>query len=221
VTLAGKASGEQKRPYDPVGTRGRFLDVAAAAFQTRGYHATSMHDIMHAADATGGALYHHFSSKKALGLAVLRERVAKDIETTWIEPVQSARTAADGIMSVFGRVIAELEGRRAVLGCPLNNLALELSLADPEFRKAVQDIFEHWRMAIAERMRSDQSAGVLRNVDAEALATFVVASFSGAMALAKAEQNAGPLKTCAQQLSHIMQPLRGSMRRRRENSPSS
>jgi AcrR family transcriptional regulator len=212
--VAGKASVEPKRTYDPIGTRGRFLDVAAAAFQSRGYHATSMHDIMRDADATGGALYHHFSSKKALGLAVIHERVAKDVETTCIEPVRSASTAADGILSVFERIIAELDGQ-AILGCPLNNLALELSLADPEFRAAIDGIFARWRSAIAQKVRADRSAGRLNGVDAEAFATFVIASLSGAMAQAKAAQSATPLKVCAQQLSRLIKPLRQGARRRR------
>jgi AcrR family transcriptional regulator len=219
------AAGESKRVYDPIGTRGRILDVAAAAFQSRGYHATSMHDIMHDADATGGALYHHFSSKKALGLAVIRERVARDVEVTCIEPVRSARTAADGIFSVFERVVAELDGRKTILGCPLNNLALELSLADPEFRTAIEDLFERWRTAIVQRVRGDQTAGLLNNVDAVAFATFVVASFSGAMAQAKAAQNPAPLKACAQQLSRLMwsrgeRPRSRRQSRRRVNDPS-
>jgi AcrR family transcriptional regulator len=212
--VAGQASIERKRAYDPIRTRGRFLDVAAAAFQSRGYHATSMHDIMHDAEATGGALYHHFSSKKALGLAVIRERVAPDVETACIEPVRSARTAADGILSVFERIVAELHGRKTILGCPLNNLALELSLADPEFRAAIDGIFGCWRAAIAQKVRADR----LNGVDAEAFATFVIASFSGAMAQAKAAQSAAPLKICAQQLSRLITPLRQGARRRRQHS---
>ena len=197
---------ERKRAYDPDGTRRRLLDVAAAAFQSRGYNATSMHDIMREAGVTGGALYHHFATKKALALAVIYERVAKEVEETWIQPVTSARTAADGISAVFERVTAELDQRRSVLGCPLNNLALELSLADPEFRNAVQDVFETWRKAIAQKLRADQEAGASDTQDPESFATFVVASFSGAMALAKAGQNTAPLKACAQQLARAMQP---------------
>jgi len=197
----------QKRTNDPDGLRRRLLDVAADAFQAHGYHATSIHDIMRGAGATGGALHHHFPTKKALGLAVLRERVAKAVEETWIEPVQSARQTSEGILAVFGAIIAELDGRGAVSGCPLNNLALELSLADPEFRDAVHGIFEGWRAAIAERLRRDQAAGAAKNADPAAFATFVVASYSGAMAMAKAEQSARPLRACAQQLASVMPAL--------------
>ncbi|MGH6895888.1 MAG: TetR/AcrR family transcriptional regulator [Geminicoccaceae bacterium] len=195
---------KRRRSNDPEAMRRRVLDVAARAFQARGYHATSTHDIMREAGVTGGALHHHFPTKKALGLAVIRERVAQAVEETWIEPVGSARTAADGIGDVFGRIAATLDDRGRVLGCPLNNLALELALADSEFQSAVQNVFEAWQAAITQRLRADQAAGALKNADPEGLATLIVASYSGAMAMAKANQSSEPLKRCAQQLATLM-----------------
>jgi AcrR family transcriptional regulator len=195
-----------RRSNDPEAMRRRLLDVAAAAFQTRGYHATSTHDIMREAGVTGGALHHHFPTKKALGLAVIRDRVTQAVEESWIEPIRTAPTAAAGIRKVFEQLAATIDARGTVLGCPLNNLALELSLADPEFQDALQTVFERWRNAISEKLRADQATGALKGVDPEGLATFVVAAYSGAMAMAKAKQSSEPLGTCAQQLAAFMQP---------------
>jgi AcrR family transcriptional regulator len=178
--------------------RKRVLDVAGAMFQERGYHATSMHDVMAAAGVTGGALHHHFPSKKALGLAVIRERVAAAVAETCVAPVETARSTADGIAAVFRDTAASLDARGAVCGCPLNNLALELSLADPEFRSAIATVFDGWRAAIAAKLRAE---GRAKPAEAEQLATFVVAAYSGAMTLAKATQNAAPLKLTARQLA--------------------
>jgi AcrR family transcriptional regulator len=182
------------------------LDVAMAAFQTRGYHSTSTHDIMREAGVTGGALHHHFPTKKALGLAVIRAGVAQAVEETWIEPIRTAPTATAGICKVFQQIAATIDARGTVLGCPLNNLALELSLADPEFQHAVQAVFERWQTAIAEKLRADRAAGALKKVDPEDLATFIVAAYSGAMAMAKAKQSSEPLATCAHQLAAFVQP---------------
>ncbi|MGH6919770.1 MAG: TetR/AcrR family transcriptional regulator [Geminicoccaceae bacterium] len=191
---------------DPAAMRRRVLDVAAAAFHTRGYHATSTHDIMREAGVTGGALHHHYPTKKLLGLAVIRDRVAQAVEETWIEPIRTAPTAAAGIRKVFEQLAATIDARGTVLGCPLNNLALELALADPEFQQAVQSVFERWQTAIAQKLRADQAAGVLKKVDPEGVATFIVAASSGAMAMAKANQRSEPLGTCAQQLAAFLQP---------------
>ncbi len=202
-----------KRTNDPQGLRNRLLDAAADAFQTGGYHGTSIQDVMHAAETTGGALHHHFPTKKDLGLAVIRERVARAVAETWIEPVKHAKRTSDGILAAFRAVISELEAQNTVRGCPLNNLALELSLDDADFRAAVQEIFDGWRAAIAERLRADQEAGKFRAVDADAFALFVVAAYSGAIAMAKAEQSTRPLETCARQLEDVMDAAKGKGRK--------
>src|SRR3982751_5162824 len=116
----------RKRVNDPQGNRGKMLDVAAELFQARGYHATSLGDVMTAAGVSGGALHHHFPTKKALALKVIEERVAASVQETWIEPVLAASTAREGVRAVFMAVAAELEQQGYVRGCPLNNLAHEL-----------------------------------------------------------------------------------------------
>jgi AcrR family transcriptional regulator len=203
--MGKKPAPGRTRLNNPEAMRRRVLDAAAEAFQSRGYHSTSTHDIMRSAGVTGGALHHHFPSKKALGVAVIRERVAKAVEQAWIEPVLSARTATDGILQAFSQISKGLDQRNVVLGCPLGNLAIELSLADADFREAIQDVFERWRKALAQKLRADRAAGILPAFDPDGFATFVVASYSGAVALAKAEQAADPLKTCARQLAAIME----------------
>jgi len=200
-------TGEKRRSYDPVALRARILDVAAAAFQSRGYNSTSTHDIMRDAAVTGGALHHHFPTKKSLGLAVIRERVAPAVEETWIEPVRQARTALDGILRAFDDIVLLIDERGEVLGCPLNNLAIELSLADPEFKEAVVQIFGRWQEAIAGKLRGEKADAAPISAPDE-LATFVVASYSGAIAMAKAQQNSDPLRICARQLASVLRPIR-------------
>jgi AcrR family transcriptional regulator len=198
------AAKSKQRKNDPEGMRQRLLDVAAEAFQSAGYHATSTHEIMRAAGVTGGAMHHHFPTKKSLGLAVIRERVSQAVERTWIEPVKSAATGLKGAIEVFDRTASALEQRGRVLGCPITNLVVELALADAEFQGALQLVFQQWRAALAARLQRDQAEGLLDGVDPDALATLIVASFSGAMTLAKAQQNAAPLEVCAQQLSALV-----------------
>lgn len=187
-----------KRTNDPEGMRRRVLDVAAAAFQQAGYHATGMHDLMRQAGITGGALYHHFPTKKALALAVIAERVGPQVQETWIDPVLAAPSAAAGIRSVFADIVAGLEARGSVSGCPLNNLALELSLADPDFRAGIQAVFAHWRTALGAKLRDDGAT------DPDGLATLVVSAYSGAMAMAKADQTSAALIACARQLDAVL-----------------
>jgi len=193
----------KKRTNDPEGLRRRVLDVAEESFQARGYHASSLGNLMAAAGVTGGALHHHFPTKKALALAVIEERVAAAVEATWIAPVRAAPSAREGIRAVFEAVAAELEQQGYVRGCPLNNLAHELSLADDEFRAALASIFAGWRRAIADKMRADQQAGGEGGIDPDRFAVLAVATYSGAMSMAKTAQDAGVLRECLKGLETL------------------
>jgi|SRR6185312_9370016 len=187
-----KKTGRQ-RANDPEGMRNHILDVAYSLFVTQGYHATGMQDIFAAAKVTSGALHHHFPTKKQLGIAAIRERVAATVTSTWIEPVREADLAIEGALSVMKEIAGDLRKQGEVRGCPLNNLTLELAYADPEFRLATQEIFDEWISAIAACIRADQQTGWRKDIDPVACANFIVAAYSGAMAMAKAEQSEKPL----------------------------
>lgn len=187
-----------KRRNDPTGLRSRVLDQAYLLFQSRGYNATGVQEIAAAAGVSGGALHHHFATKKALGLAVIRERVATAVEETWLAPVRHAGNARDGILQVFGDLADELDRNGAVRGCPVNNLTLELAYSDPEFRSELRALFDHWRATIEQKISETRPEG------AAELAAMVVASYSGAMALSKVEQDGGPLRLCAKELKRLL-----------------
>jgi hypothetical protein len=127
--------------------------------------------------------------------------------------MSTARSTLDGVLTAFAEVIASVEQRRVVAGCQTSNLALELALADEEFRVALHTVFEQWRDAIASRIRSEQAAGAFDDTNADELATFIIASYSGAMAIAKAAQDSAPLKSCALQLARVMSRRRPTVRR--------
>ncbi|RWD65678.1 MAG: TetR family transcriptional regulator [Mesorhizobium sp.] len=199
--------------------RCRVLDVAEDSFQARGYHASSLGDLMAAAGVTGGALHHHFPTKKALALAVIEERVAAAVQETWVEPVRAAPSAREGVRTVFEAVAAQLERQGYVRGCPLNNLAHELSLADADFRIALADIFAGWRRAIADKMRTDQEGGGEGGTDPDRFAALTVAAYSGAMSMAKTAQDARVLRDCLDGLRRAEPPPSrngAAVRRRRK-----
>lgn len=183
-----------------------------ACFQRDGYGGTNMRTVMHAAGTTSGALNHHFPTKKDLGRAVLDERVTRAVEDTWVRTVRSARTAVDGVVAVFSGVAAELDGKQRIEGCPVNNLAIELSLLDDDFRRSIDRVFETWRREIAEKAKMDRAAGNSLAIDANDWAMLAVAQFSGAMAMAKASQSTRPLKESARLLRRLSRVTRASRR---------
>jgi len=196
-----KPKSNRTRRNDPARLRARILDVAANLFQARGYHATSMQDLMQATGVSGGALHHHFPSKKSLALAVIAERVAPAVRETWIDPVRAARFLDKGVSRVFATIIAGIEERGSVSGCPLNNLALELALSGTVYRDAVEAVFAEWRSALDERIGATRAGARLDRAQRMDAAAFIVSVYSGSMTLAKSAQNASALRGAAKVLA--------------------
>lgn len=197
---AKKAGRGATRKNDPEGVRSRFLDVAADLFQNHGYCASGMQLIFEHAGVTAGAFYHHFESKKDLALAVIEERVAAEVENTWITPIREASTTLEGVVSVFKSIAAQLEERRAVRGCPLNNLTLELAFADADFQAGLARIFDRWQHEIEAKLKHDMDEGALARTKPATLAAYIIAVYSGAMALCKVQQSPAPLLQCLTEL---------------------
>jgi hypothetical protein len=71
-------------------------------------------------------------------------------------------------------------------GCPLNNLAQEMSSLHEGFRKRIAKGFGIWHDAIANGLRAGQKAKQVRhNIDPEETATFIMAVYEGYVSLSK------------------------------------
>jgi len=86
-------------------TRQHIVDVATQLFTKSGYEATSIEAILSACSISRGALYHHFSSKDALFLAVL-EATEREISAA---SVAAARNVTDPAESLRAGCRAFLE----------------------------------------------------------------------------------------------------------------
>ncbi len=189
---------------DPEGLRKAIIDKAFEAFSTDGFGSTSIGDLKAAMDISGGAFSHHFSTKKALALAVIRERVAAAIENTWIEPLRHASDVLAALDAIFSSVIDELDGNGSVCGCPLANLAVELSRQDEDLRLEMDAIYARWRAVVAQRMPPAVSENPAAPGGANDLAALVVATFTGGIAMAKASQTSEPLRQSWQMLRSLL-----------------
>ncbi len=189
---------------DPDGLRNAIIDVAFEAFAVGGFCSTSIGDLKATMGISGGAFAHHFPTKKALGLAVVRDRVAAAIESTWIDPLRRAPDAVASLDAVFSSVINELDANGKVLGCPLGNLAVELSQQDDDLRLEMDAIYARWREVIAERLPRRSSEDSLKHDGAADLAALVVATFTGGIAMAKASQTSEPLLTSWRSLRSLL-----------------
>src|SRR5450756_1195684 len=142
---AGSCSGK------PSATVQRILDAGAATFAARGYHATSVQDVLEAAGAGRGTFYRHFGDKADLLVSLSRNCMARLTEQVGRFP------AAIGDGAALQQWIAEslsLHRRyrgvfRALLQARLRHPALEELRAS-----SLEDIFQTFDDALASVDRS-------------------------------------------------------------------
>jgi AcrR family transcriptional regulator len=163
-----------------------FREVYKVGFQSAG-----IDTILAATNVTKGALYYHFENKQALGYAIVEEIVAKLPRDRWLLPLQQSKDK-DPIDALIGIVQAIPARPRDVKGgCPLVNLAQEMSQLDEQFRKRLERIFHAWQEGIAMALRRGQHQGaVRRDLVPEETASFLIAMVEGYEVLAKNAQDA-------------------------------
>ena len=179
------------RPRNPERTRQRLLQAAFREVYRYGFQSAGIDTILAATNVTKGALYYHFESKEALGYAVIEEVVAKLPRERWLLPLEQSqdRDPIDVLIGIVQSIPSRPRDVKA--GCPLVNLAQEMSQLDEQFRKRLERIFRAWQEGIAMALRRGQSRGtVRRELVPEETASFLIAMVEGYAVLAKNAQDA-------------------------------
>jgi len=170
-------------------TRQKLLEVAADEIYHVGFQAASIGEILKKAGVSKGALYHHFPNKQDLGYAVVDEVFAAGYWQEW-GPILKAEDPVGAMVQLIRDHHGRMQGDALTCGCPINNLAQEMSPLDEGFRVRIQGIFDRWREGLAAALVRSQEKGILRaNVQPRPTAAFIVASLQGAILMAKNAQD--------------------------------
>ena len=179
------------RLRDPERTRERLLQAAFREVYKVGFQSAGIDTILAATNVTKGALYYHFESKEALGHTIIEEIIAEIVRDRWVLPLQRSKdkNPVDALIGIVQAIPARPRDVRS--GCPLVNLAQEMSQLDEQFRKRLEMVFHAWQEEIALALRRGQSQGIVRrDLVPEATASFLIAMVEGYEVLAKNAQDA-------------------------------
>lgn len=170
---------------DPESTRAELIEAAFDEMHVNGFQATGLGQILDRTGVTKGALYHHFSNKQELGLAVLEE-VVRPMIMQQFEGIDQTDDPIPVIIAAMYRAMEEHSGELLHRGCPLNNLTQEMSDVDEEFRLRIEEILRMWHEMIARGIQRGIDAGTVRaDVDASGVAAFLIATWEGMAGLGK------------------------------------
>ncbi len=177
-------------------TREWMISTAARLLQQRGYHGTSLNDILTESRAPRGSLYFHFpGGKDELVVEATRATIG---QTTSLLADLLARAETPGrAVREFVEGAAEMLRRsNFALGCPVAPIILDGADASEEIKQVCREAFDAWiglyRKAFAEAGLSPEGA--------ETLACSVEATIEGLLLIAKAYRDVTPMLRSAVEL---------------------
>jgi AcrR family transcriptional regulator len=171
------------------GTRERIVTASAELFRRQGYSATGVKQIVAAAQAPFGSLYHFFpGGKQQLGAEVIRWSCGMyaQLLPAVFDPAPDIVT---GVRSFYAGAAENLRETDYADACPIATVALEVSSSSETLREACADVFDGWITAGTERFAA---AGIARE-QARELAVFMIAALEGAFVLCRALRSTEPL----------------------------
>ncbi|WP_422085854.1 TetR/AcrR family transcriptional regulator [Variovorax sp.] len=159
-------------------TREQILAVARGFIETRSYLGFSFQDVADAVGVRKASLYHHFPSKEALGIAVIRAATQgfKDWDAA------RAREPKDALESYFRMYRNTLNAGSGI--CPAGALAPGWDVINDELREAVRELRSTqvtWLTGVLGALMPARKKGA----SVASLAAYVFSSCQGALLSAR------------------------------------
>lgn len=159
-----------------------------------GYASTGVDSVLKAAGVPKGSFYHHFGTKENFGLEVINlfaEDYARKLhfylDDQMIPPLKR-------IQNYFEHSIEHLGAENFSTGCLIGNLGQELAGQNERFRERLAEVFDDWLCLFAECLSEAQQTGELsKELDSDALASFLLSGWEGAILRAKVMRSVEPL----------------------------
>ena len=145
-------------PWQKQFDTGKVLDRAMRAFWSRGYEATSMHDLVACTGINRASLYATYGDKHALFLSSLR-MFADTVHHRRLADLEAGCGPREAIRQSLLAFVPQQSGKKGSRGCFLTNTALELAAHDPEAGRVVARAQKQTEAWFARMIRKGQALG--------------------------------------------------------------
>ena len=177
----------------------KLIKSAIELITQRSFSSVGVQQLCDHAGVKKGSFYHFFDSKQDLIIESL-EVVWSDLKNSTLNPIKDADCSLekklDLLFDGFYEHFKELKTcKGCVIGCPLGNLALEMSTLDENIRMKVQEILSRWveffeQVLLIAKNRNE----IPSNVDLKATAKSIVAYIEGTFLIGKTFNNVEIIK---------------------------
>lgn len=191
-------------------TRERLVSAGADLLRRQGYAASGVKEIVTAAGAPFGSMYHHFpGGKEELAAEAVRSSGAL-YGLLVPEVFDPAPDLATGVRDFYRLAGVHLEETGWADACPIATVALEVSSTSEPLRAACAEVFEGWLQVVIPRF-TEHGIPPWR---ARELAIALVCQLEGAFVLARAMRTTESLDIAGELMAGVVgEELRASASR--------
>jgi TetR/AcrR family transcriptional repressor of lmrAB and yxaGH operons len=176
------------------------LKTTARLLQHRGYHGTSLNDILDESGAPRGSLYFHFPGGKEQ-LVIEATKLTIDETTEWLSSTLASADSPAEATRLYLEAAAMLTVESDyTFGCPVAPLILDANAGLPELAALCRQAFEVWTALL----RDGYERSGVPPQRALALALLASASLEGGLLMARAYRDPAPLNIIAAELERIV-----------------
>ena len=164
-------------------SRELLLDSAFNEFYKNGYQGANIATILKEVNMNKGSMYHFFKSKKELGLAVIEEKIEKNIITRYTEILENENS-----VEILFKVLIDTPDLFAY-GCPLNKMSQEMLYIDDDFKKSLSITYKEFNNLIEKILIKGMKNDEIHSSSAELTAQLIIATYEGALMIYHLNQN--------------------------------
>ncbi len=180
------------------------IEKSAPIFNTKGYVATSLSDILEATGLTKGAIYGNFEDKDQLAIAVYKHNY--EAMQKRLEAVYSGHTNAYDKLRAFTQYYRD--NWKKIFergGCPVLNASIEADDNVSFLKKPVQQSIKSWIRSLAGIIEAGVQEGTFKkDIPAEYYAHSIIMMLEGGVMLSKIMSNQQLLYTALDRIDAMI-----------------
>ena len=148
------------------------INAAVDLFNEMGYPSTGMGDVIERVEVTKGALYHHFSSKESLALAIIDDYVSAQR--------RAFRRPSDSTPALEAMIQGVIVAADNAANDKLTRTGADLLHTLAKFNAQAAAYYRAWIAAMSARVRQAQVEGDIRaDVEPDVVGEFIVSALVG------------------------------------------
>jgi len=173
--------------------RQKAVEAAAELFLQKGYHDSSMDEVVAISGVSKSNIYYHFKSKEELTSEVIAWRIARYEQL--IDDLNALQLGvANKIDILFEKLYREIEGRNCVGGNPFISLWNQVSIDARLIRTQIHNFFAQKSQVFQSLIVQGVEEGTWSDhLPVESTTVLLISSLEGALILAEVHQNAAVL----------------------------